>query len=43
VSVHEGNGFKLRSIYLVVFVPLLLIGPGKLSANAVIRSCFASS
>ena len=49
VSVHSGNGynvcdngFKLPLMYLVMFVPLLLMGPGKLSADAAIRRRFAS-
>lgn len=40
VSVHAGNGynivdngFKLPLIYLIMFVPLLLSGPGKLSLD----------
>jgi putative oxidoreductase len=40
ISVHAGNGynvsdngFKLPLIYLVMFVPLLLSGPGKLSLD----------
>ncbi|MGF1546590.1 MAG: DoxX family protein [Thiotrichales bacterium] len=40
VSVHAGsgynvcdNGFKLPLIYLVMFLPLLLTGPGKLSLD----------
>lgn len=40
VSVHSGNGynvcgngFKLPLIYLVMFIPLLLSGPGKLSLD----------
>ncbi len=40
VSVHAGNGynvsdngFKLPLIYLIMFVPLLLTGPGKLSLD----------
>ena len=39
-SVHAGlgynvcdNGFKLPLIYLIMFVPLLLSGPGKLSLD----------
>ncbi|MBF0256818.1 MAG: DoxX family protein, partial [Gammaproteobacteria bacterium] len=39
-SVHAGlgynvcnNGFKLPLIYLVLFIPLLLTGPGKLSLD----------
>ncbi len=43
-SVHAGqgynvcdNGFKLPLIYLVMFVPLLLSGPGKLSLDDWIR------
>ena len=39
-SVHAGlgynvcdNGFKLLLIYLIMFVPLLLSGPGKLSLD----------
>lgn len=46
-SVHAGNGynvcdngFKLPLIYLVMFVPLLLSGPGKLSLDHLIRSRF---
>jgi len=49
VSVHAGNGynvcdngFKLPLMYLVMFVPLLLMGPGKLSVDAAIRNRFAS-
>lgn len=40
ISVHAGygynvsdNGFKLPLIYLIMFVPLLLSGPGKLSLD----------
>jgi len=50
VSVHAGNGynvcdngFKLPLMYLVMFLPLLLIGPGKLSVDALIRNRFASN
>jgi putative oxidoreductase len=32
-SVHAGNGYKLPLMYLVMFVPLLLSGPGKLSLD----------
>lgn len=42
-SVHAGhgynvcdNGFKLPLIYLVMFLPLLFSGPGKLSLNHLI-------
>lgn len=45
VSVHAGNGynvcdngFKLPLMYLVMFLPLLLSGPGKLSLDHLIRS-----
>ncbi|MGF1645234.1 MAG: DoxX family protein [Thiotrichales bacterium] len=40
ISVHAGNGynvcdngFKLPLVYLIMFVPLLLTGPGKLSLD----------
>ncbi len=43
-SVHAGhgynvcdNGFKLPLIYLVMFIPLLFGGPGKLSVDHLIR------
>jgi putative oxidoreductase len=43
VSVHAGNGYnvcdngyKLALIYLVMFIPLLLSGPGKLSLDHLI-------
>ncbi|HNF88257.1 MAG TPA: DoxX family protein [Thiobacillaceae bacterium] len=43
-SVHAGNGYnvcdngwKLPLIYLVMFVPLMLTGPGKLSLDHVIK------
>jgi len=49
VSVHAGNGynvcdngFKLPLIYLVMLVPLVLIGPGRLSLDALIRARSAS-
>lgn len=45
VSVHAGNGynvcdngFKLPLMYLLMFLPLLLSGPGKLSLDHLIRS-----
>jgi putative oxidoreductase len=48
VSVHAGNGYnvsdngyKLPLIYLVMFVPLLLSGPGKLSLDHWIARRFA--
>lgn len=44
-SVHAGNGynvcdngFKLPLIYLVMLIPLLLSGPGRLSVDHAIRS-----
>ena len=47
-AVHAGNGynvcdngFKLPLIYLVMFVPLLLTGPGKLSLDHLIKQRFA--
>jgi putative oxidoreductase len=43
-SVHAGygynvcdNGFKLPLMYLIMFIPLLLSGPGKLSVDHLIR------
>lgn len=43
ISVHAGNGynfcnngFKLELIYLVMFIPLLLSGPGKVSLDHLI-------
>jgi putative oxidoreductase len=46
-AVHAGNGynvcdngFKLPLIYLVMFVPLLLSGPGKLSVDHLIKRRF---
>lgn len=43
-SVHAGNGynvcdngFKLPLMYLMMLIPLLLIGPGKASLDALIR------
>ena len=43
-SVHAGhgynvcsNGFKLPLMYLMMLLPLLLIGPGKVSLDALIR------
>jgi putative oxidoreductase len=43
-SVHAGlgynvcdNGFKLPLMYLIMFVPLILSGPGKLSIDRLIR------
>jgi putative oxidoreductase len=46
-SVHAGlgynvcsNGFKLPLIYLVMFIPLLLSGPGKLSLDHLIAKRF---
>ena len=47
-AVHAGNGynvcdngFKLPLIYLVMFIPLLLTGPGKLSLDHLIKQKFA--
>jgi len=47
-SVHAGNGynvcdngFKMPLIYLLMFVPLLLSGPGKLSLDAWIARRFS--
>jgi putative oxidoreductase len=44
VSVHAGNGynvcdngFKLPLMYLIMFIPLLLSGPGKFSLDHLIR------
>lgn len=49
VSVHAGlgynvcdNGYKLPLIYLVMFVPLLLGGPGKLSLDHVAARLWAA-
>lgn len=49
VSVHAGNGYnivdngyKLPLIYLVMFLPLLLAGPGKLSLDHWIARRFAA-
>jgi putative oxidoreductase len=49
-AVHAGNGynvcdngFKLPLIYLVMFVPLLLMGPGKLSLDHLIAQRFRGS
>ena len=49
-SVHAGNGynvcdngFKLPLIYLVMFIPLLLSGPGKLSLDHWIVRRFANA
>jgi putative oxidoreductase len=49
-SVHAGlgynvcdNGFKLPLIYLVMFVPLLLSGPGKLSLDHWISRQFCNA
>ena len=49
-AVHAGNGynvcdngFKLPLIYLVMFVPLLLSGPGKLSLDHIIKKRFAAA
>ena len=46
-SVHAGlgynvcdNGWKLPLIYLVMFLPLLLTGPGKLSLDHLIKGWF---
>jgi putative oxidoreductase len=48
ISVHAGNGynvcdngFKMPLIYLLMFVPLLLSGPGKLSLDAWIARRFS--
>lgn len=48
ISVHAGNGynvvdngFKLPLIYLVMFIPLLLSGPGKLSLDHWISKRYA--
>jgi putative oxidoreductase len=48
-SVHAGhgynvcnNGFKLPLIYLLMFVPLLLSGPGKLSIDHLIKRYYDS-
>jgi putative oxidoreductase len=48
VSVHSGsgynvcdNGFKLPLIYLVMFLPLILSGPGKLSLDHLIAKRFS--
>ncbi len=48
-SVHAGhgynvcsNGFKLPLIYLVMFIPLLLSGPGKLSLDHLISKRFSN-
>ena len=47
-SVHAGNGYnvcdngyKLPLIYLVMFIPLLLSGPGKLSLDHLIAKRFS--
>ncbi|HRH81455.1 MAG TPA: DoxX family protein [Thiobacillaceae bacterium] len=47
VSVHAGlgynvcdNGWKLPLIYLVLFLPLIFSGPGRLSLDALIRDRF---
>ena len=47
VSVHArngynvcDNGYKLPLIYLVMFIPLLLSGPGKLSLDHLIAKRF---
>jgi len=47
-AVHAGNGynvcsngFKLPLIYLIMFIPLLLTGPGKLSLDHLIKKHFA--
>jgi putative oxidoreductase len=49
-SVHAGhgynvcsNGFKLPLIYLVMFIPLLFSGPGKLSLDHLIARRFRNS
>jgi len=49
-SVHAGlgynvcsNGFKLPLIYLVMFIPLLFSGPGKLSLDHMIARHFRNS
>lgn len=46
-SVHAGNGYnvcdngwKLPLIYIVMFIPLLLNGPGKLSLDHAIRNWY---
>jgi putative oxidoreductase len=48
-SVHAGlgynvcsNGFKLPLIYLVMFIPLLFSGPGKLSLDHLIAKRFGN-
>jgi len=50
ISVHAGNGynvcdngFKLPLIYLVMLVPLVLMGPGKLSLDALLRGRWGSA
>ncbi len=50
ISVHGGNGYnvcdngyKLPLVYLVMLVPLVLMGPGRLSVDALIRSRSASA
>lgn len=49
VSVHAGNGYnvcdngwKLPLVYLVMFLPLLFSGPGRLSLDAWLRARFLS-
>ncbi len=49
-SVHAGhgynvcsNGFKLPLIYLVMFIPLLFSGPGKLSLDHLIAKRFRNA
>ncbi len=38
-SIHDSDG-KLALIYLILFLPLILSGPGKLSLDAWLRSRF---
>lgn len=38
MSVHGGNGYKLPLIYLLMLVPLVLSGPGRLSIDAWVRA-----